>query len=155
MRLTHWAKNDNWRYDPNRSYVQPDSHDPIQHPEGCYGMKPVGWWLSDDSKGRGWYDWAKAENYWSNIYQVAVPEVNENRLLILDDVSSVKTVNELLEEQNGCWQWGYIAKKYAGCLFYAADAQHAFHDLPEMRLMWLRTWDCNSACVWDLTAVSL
>ena len=155
MRLTHWTQENSWRYDPNRRYQHTNTHDAGGHPDRCYGMKPSGMWLSDDTHHRGWGQWVKAEMPDTNYWAAGDVKVDASRLLVLQGRAASGLIDQLLEEQNGCWQWDTIAERYAGCLYYAGSDSALGARMPNYQLMWMSTWDCDSACIWDLSSVSV
>ena len=138
-----------FEYNPNQKYFQ------------LMNFKPAGFWLSDDSRGRGWYHW-RLENGYDDMPSPACFEILDfSKLLIIDVPSQLPEKYKRWpgdsdynhKERGGVVEqilWRDIAKHYSGIYVrnYSHDMEHRW---PEQ---WYYAWDCDSACIWDLSVIS-
>ena len=156
MILTHYSAKP-LRLDRKRIYqIQP------------YSGKPVGLWLSDESvKEDGWETNGKQMFGSEDFTNAAFFKLDLSRVLWLQCLSDMERFtkvwgaeplplfpsNQYLfsAQQTLKYQtirWNDVANHYGGILItpYLWKARHKF--------LWYYTWDCSSACVWDLNLLS-
>lgn len=78
-----------------------------------------------------------------------------SRLLVLKGGAAADLVAQLLEDQGGCRQWGWVAERYSGCLLYAGSEPLPIPSREGYAypLLWISGWDYDSACIWDMRAL--
>lgn len=123
MILTHFARDAAWTFDAFKVY------DVV----GLNPRKPAGLWLSDERPGKfGWQAWCDLNGFRTDRLEHPVQfHVDESRLLFVDwgDLSNLTTEPD----------WAVVKRRCAGA--------YGFNDLYSFG------WDCDSACVWDLSAL--
>ena len=157
MILTHWHGPD-WRFDPNRDYGE-------QQDGSTYGRwrcdKPSGLWLSDDNR-FGWKEWCDREDFgFADTERCTSFSVDESRILMLDTTSPSfkhivgKMVSSPIDGRPvGFTNWRFVASNWCGV--YMDEGGHAvFFDGGMTLPHWVYGWDCASACVWDLSCITL
>jgi hypothetical protein len=151
LTFTHQAGQD-WVFDPARTYEQKDGW-----------WKPTGLWLSVDGD---WERWLVASDYLDDESWGAVTVefmLDVDRCLVLSSVEDIDRFDRdyvvpntptdpgLFEARNHI-NWAPLTSQYAGIVIapYQNARRHG-HDASG----WYDTWDVASACVWDLSAVTL
>jgi hypothetical protein len=143
VRFTHASSEPGWTFDPTRTYEQ---HSPGSRK---WTLKPNGLWLSVNGD---WERWREEEHYGVGTPVVASFRVDFSRLrVVTDDEQWVGFCNEVpwldvsgLEVPD----WSWIATQYAGIVIAPYLHRYRFES-------WYYPWDCASACVWDLSAISV
>jgi hypothetical protein len=122
-------------------------------------FKPHGLWLSDESD-HGWAKWCKDENFRINELKYELPVTidltkiaiitNRKRLELFTAAFKATPFPELVflpHDLHMHLNWQAIAKEYKGILItpYIWGCRYDF--------MWYYSWDCASACIWDLSAI--
>ena len=156
MKFTHHAYrhksgDTEWTFDESKTY----NNDPDEH-----GFKPNGLWLSVDG---GWRDWCSGEMpHWLEGPEIEFT-VDLSRILVIDTVAKLDAFNETYATPFGTAfylnspaenkpyplfvNWKPLTERYSGIMiapyFYARRYCGFYYP-----------WDCASACVWDLTAVT-
>lgn len=134
-----------WEFDPTRTYDQATP--------SAVG-KPWGLWLSVDDDWRRWCDddsgWTVADPHYF--------EVDTEACLAL---SSAEDIDALTREygipESGFrsdWihkiDWARVAERYAGIVI----APYIWSRRLDGGASWYYGWDCASACIWDLSALT-
>ena len=151
MILTHYPRTpEGWSFLPRKRYPA----------RGCRGNhKPFAFWLSDED-GFGWSSWCEREAYRGFGGRGYDFQVDADRLLVVRGLDDLPV--DVFGEQNADhWtncrsrvppRWDLLAQCYAGILVYP----HEFAEWKDTAAaLWLVSWDCDSAAVWDLSAVRL
>lgn len=141
MILNHYSK-EILKFDSNRIY--PPSRDE-------YAMKPIGFWLSDDSREDGWVWWCSAESFRLDYLRYQTPfEVDDSNILHLAGASQiVQFTQEWGKPIPGTRlpyiDWDGLKEKYSGIVIspYCWSVR--------LELLWYYSWDFASACIWDLS----
>lgn len=146
MRLTHHKLNDPnplmWAYDPQRTY---DNGKPM--------IKPNGFWLSVDGDWQRWMD--DEEIDWCSKDPVEFTLLAPGRVLTLDCAEDIDQFTKQYVDQHNehrvVIDWQPLTEHFAGimiapCIWERRLAPHT---------MWYYGWDAASACVWDLSVISL
>ena len=115
-------------------------------------MKPVGLWLS---VGRAWQRWCEAEDFHlEDLRRLHYVWVRRDGLLILRSERDIdRFTREYLDaaatSEYRSIDWGKVAARYTGIVIapYCWKRRMAHHT------SWYYTWDCASACVWDLSII--
>ena len=144
--LTHFPRDpEGWRFDPDRQYVQPGN-----------AGKPAGLWLSDESPGGfGWKEWCGMEQFGWDFTAGVEFEVDWSRVLVVKEGDPILDEGDPLREALGMPLWGWhlwesVAAKWSGVFM------RPHTDIPHWpRPLWTLGWDCDSACVWDLSCLRL
>jgi hypothetical protein len=133
-----------------------------QSPEG--GMKPAGFWVSDESTDWGWYAWATAEAFHLDALTYATPIslVPDHRVAILhtrtdlrrwtDDYGMALPGTESLpwsRREGMAIDWACVAQDYQGVII----TPYQWSLRLDERCFWYYGWDCASGCIWDATAI--
>ena len=142
--LTHFpATPDGWSFLPTKRYVS-----------GCTvgNHKPHAFWLSDESA-FGWSAWCEGE-------EIPISGEGHSFAVDADRLLVVRTLDDLpmdvfgkhwaLDDFTSPPKWELLAERYAGILVYPSQMDHLDRLRPGL---WLNCWDCDSAAVWDLSAV--
>lgn len=123
-------------------------------------FKPTGLWYGlDDS----WSEWciSAGESAWVQVYNYQL-EVDESRLLL---INSLDSLYHFYEHYHEVWlqragiadferiNWNAVAQDYAGIEIRDYHALKWSHNLPIGGITWLYGWDCDSGCIWDLSAI--
>lgn len=152
MKLVHW------------------SHKVVTEVRGAHqnklrtGMKPNGFWLSDESRGAyGWRQWCKSEGFrlWGFRYEHHIELADDAKILYLrtakdiDDFSEEYKLDDELNRRmaeigNSIYHidWKRVAKKYHGIIItpYQWSQRLGRHS-------WYYSWDCASGCIWNRRAI--
>lgn len=138
MKLTHHPEQ-GWTFDPDRQYQQ------------VRGMKPTGLWLSVDDDWRRWcrdeeLDWA------DRAPDVPFEIVDPSRILALTTAEDLDMFSEKfidLFADHYYVEWELLTQHFAGILIAPYQWSRRLH----FKTSWYYTWDCASACIWDLSVV--
>ena len=139
--FTHHPRGD-WpfTFDPTRTYEQVD-----------YDMKPKGFWLSVDDDWRRWCKGDGMDDWVDGITPVEF-DVDTNACLWLDTAEAIDRFHA--EHHTDHFRreyyidWRPVADTYAGIIIAPYQWSRRL-DGPS----WYYTWDCASACVWDLSVL--
>ena len=143
--FTHHPRGEGkFAFDPTRTYVQ----------DGPRQFKPNGLWLSVDDDWRRWCDsegmsYADAE---------PVPfNVETERILWLTNVEEIDAFTlEFTEPQTDSYvvhiDWRRVSRQHAGIIIAPYQWQRR---LDGRASSWYYPWDCASACVWDLSTLTV
>ena len=156
MILTHFAKANVFVFDPNRTYDH-------RRPPLIINGKPSGLWLSDESEdAHGWGKWLDEEGYCRDYKNIIQFEVDMSRILYVDK-DNIDGLNLPYSKSNEHYPWHLIAEKWGGIFVRHTFELWAEHSHPKLDnnwwgedlgiRKWLYAWDCDSACVWDLSCV--
>lgn len=113
--------------------------------------KPAGLWISKEGK----HDW---ESYARRRFHFdCLKYVHEVKLFAGIPLLRLETKKSLLDftEKYGCEdasfniKWDIVARKYQGIII----APFQPRALEEEKLLWYRTWDCASGCIWNKFAI--
>jgi hypothetical protein len=119
-----------------------------------YLFKPNGMWYAMDYRWQAWCDEHDAWRF-ANYRYVYALAVDTSKVCVLDDVKPAMAFH---------WKYGYSREGN----FKAIDWEKVMADYSgiEVRnydelnlacsfrsVIWLRNWDVNSGCIWDLSAV--
>ena len=118
-------------------------------------FKPRGLWYDFDND---WIDFVTRNQFnWlsKNNYHI---EVDQSRILVLDSDKDVATFTEkYIKDTNGVYffiDWSKVAEDYSGIEMPNYNKLRHFHGLEMvMKLLWIRSWDVKSGCIWDLSAI--
>lgn len=130
--------------DHARTYEQPAAH-----------FKPVGLWLSVDED---WKRWCDAEDFNAEalVHRTQV-DVGTANLLVIDNVEALDAftaryrLRGMEYEALRAIDWPRVKSLYDGIVIapYLWERRLAEHTF------WYYTWDCASACVWNVAALSV
>ena len=140
--LTHYPREpEGWRFDASRQYEQPGN-----------AGKPAGLWLSDESPGGfGWKEWCAMESFAWDFTGGVEFAVDWSRVLVVkagDDLLREKNIWEMPNPYDYRSPWNDVAAKWSGVYM------RPHTDIPYWpRPLWTLSWDCDSACVWDLSCL--
>ena len=152
--LTH-IHGDAFEFDPNRTYDHPGYHRTV--------YKPHGLWLSDERNGGddGWLGWrdeigsrglwpAQATDFEVDMANVLVLRANDP--LVYAKIKALPRIR--CDRYRDAWHthWTDVAKHHTGV--YLSGNIYDKVDLG-IEETWRLTWDCASACVWDLSCLKL
>lgn len=147
MKLTHANKKnaDPWTFDPTFTYSNEGKR-----------FKPEGLWLSVDGD---WEDWCENEGMtgWAD------GDITEFTLLEPERVLTLTTVDEILgfskvitagtnsSIEQYSLPWYTLVEHWAGIIIapYQWSLRH------DHRTHWYYSWDCASACIWDLSVLEV
>jgi hypothetical protein len=115
-------------------------------------MKPLGIWLS---VGRAWQRWCEDENFsperLTHVHRVTIATDHLLRLQSTKDIDVFTqryAATSPLSEYRAI-DWGRVARDYDGILI----APYCWSCRLTRHTSWYYTWDCASACVWNLSAI--
>ena len=143
--FTHHPRGDGeFTFDPTRTYEQ----------KGPRQFKPHGFWLSVDDD---WRRWCSDEGM---SYADAEPvpfAVDTDHVLWLTTVGEIDAFTDEYEEPGsgpfGVYiDWSRVSERHAGIVIAPYQWQRR---LDGRAHSWYYPWDCASACVWDLSALSV
>lgn len=135
-------------FDPLKKYNQKDMGN----------FKPRGLWLSDETANLSWSEWCKGESWGLErlnhktdfLCQTSSWLVlkNSNEILAFTDEFSIEMypgaqINKI--------DWFRVVREYSGILITPYDYHLRLH----AETHWYYGWDCASACVWDLSTISI
>jgi hypothetical protein len=136
-------------FDPSRTY---ESHrDPY--------FKPCGLWLSVEGNDDGWKDWCVSEdwNTESLTHSTDFALVPGANVLFLTTAEEVLAFTKRWQQAGLAadpWRsrmidWPAVMKLYDGIVI----APYQWELRMERETFWYYSWDCASACIWNLSAV--
>lgn len=134
--LTHNTSSES--IDLTRTYIQQ------------FDIKPIGLWYAMDND---WIKWVKTEGMpwiYPNDFTM---KLDKTDILVLDSIADFKNFNTDYTVFNSfiSIDWVRVADKYKGIEIPNYNkVRHHFFDMP---MTWILTWDVNSGCVWDLSAI--
>ena len=113
---------------------------------------PQGLWLSDE-RSYGWsHKCHEAECFLEKLNHQTKFRLDMKNILVLDSESKISSLTKsycidrysepLLTPLN----WENIKKEYSGVYISNYNREHDTY-------LWYMKWDCNSACIWDLSVV--
>lgn len=154
MRMSHWT-GPNWTYDPRRTY-RPGCR---KHAITELGFKPNGFWLSVD----GHDDWAGwcLDNLFNldRLYHRHEFKVRRSMIHSVLWIESERELEAFNAEYAVNWKvraplqlevdWPRLRERYSGIVI----APHQVNHRLDPDYTWYSTWDCSSACFWDLKAL--
>lgn len=129
-----------WEFDATRTYSQTKSW-----------CKPTGFWLSVDDDWRRWCE--GDEMSWANSEPVAF-DLDTDRCLWLKSVEDIDKFHlEYVAGQDAYRiDWTPVIDSYAGIIIAPYQWERRLGgDASD----WYYPWDCASACIWDLSTLSL
>ena len=159
MRMTHYTtrfngkKNEHGDFDPARRYPADIS----------VAQKPTGLWLSDD-RNYGWAQYSKDSWPEQPCEPQWIFEVDMDRILVVDDsnlldmLKMARNSDKHEDHPRQRYPWRVFREQWAGVYF--SPHEHKFTEVTygegfDTARAWILCWDCDSACVWDLSAVRL
>lgn len=142
------------------------------YPDGGW-MKPSGLWVSADDFGDGWADWCRDEDFntggITHMHRVVLkPEAKILWLWTLQDLCDLQSCLGIIDGTRDSTflqriNWLRLqADNFdgVGIADYRKLAwDDTFVDLrfgrvcPRLDFGWVNSWDCSSACIWNLDAV--
>lgn len=144
MILSHFSPNP-LKFNPNQEY---------SHREGFH--KPSGFWLSDEFTTDGWKDWCKGNDFRvGHLKHETLFYVDPRKYLWLKTVHDLDDFSAQYEKELGDTgpkgiNWERVMHDHKGLII--TPYQYA------RRLtgpIWYYSWDCASACIWDLEGVKV
>ena len=137
--FTHHPRGERpFTFDPTRTYDQVE-----------YDMKPKGFWLSVDDD---WRRWCKDEQMeWADVDPIAF-DLNTDACLWLDTPEAIDRFHA--EHHTDHFRreyyidWRPVSADYAGIIIAPYQWSRRLNG-PS----WYYSWDCASACIWDLSAL--
>lgn len=121
-------------------------------------FKPSGLWLSDESA-YGWKEWCRDQDFRMETCEFETRfKIKTKEILVLNTDKAILSFHEKYFRKKksaarfsaGDIDWSAVADAHKGILITPYSWELRCH--PEM--MWYYTWDCASACIWDLSALS-
>lgn len=144
LRLTHFTDKP-LRFDPTRQY---------DNEKQIHWSKPQGLWLSDESD-HGWTQWCQGADFQlESLAFATVFECDTSQWCVINKPSElIDFTSEYGTETYYKFtleiDWKRVMRQYAGILI--TPYQWKLRLNPQTH--WYYSWDCASACVWDLTSV--
>lgn len=143
MKLTHHPRPGvEWHYDPTRTYDAIDG-----------GYKPRGLWLSVDGDWRRWCEDEEME--WVDDAEVEFTISDPERVLWLRDADDI---DQFTAEWTSFARWErrpdwkrLRTAGWAGLMIAPYCWERRLSDYT----FWYYGWDCASACVWDLSVLTM
>lgn len=141
MKLSHYpTKTDGtFVFDPTLDY---DNSKPA--------MKPTGLWLGVDGDWKRWVD--DEEMGWCDgIQEVFFELIEPHRVLILTDTEEIDqfTKEHVGTSDHYYINWGPLTDQVAGIMIAPYCWERRLHH----ETSWYYSWDCASACIWDLSVL--
>lgn len=153
MIFTHHANKDRvdnvneWKYDPIRTYENDQ-----------YSQKPKGIWLSVDDDWRRWCHDSDCHHFVDGKPEILF-HVDTNKIRVIDTVDELDFFFENYVLPNGepggdfpgnpfRVNWTPLTKGYSGIMIapYLWERQDYWFYM---------SWDCASACIWDLDVITM
>lgn len=132
-------------FDPARSYLS-DTSD---------FFKPRGLWLSVVGEG-DWKNWCESESF--NVdglkYTTDFTLSPDSNVLQLTDDLSIRIFSQRFRRligRSSYIDWVHVASLYDGLVI----APYSWKCRLDLETFWYYSWDCASACIWNLRAVQL
>lgn len=121
-------------------------------------LKPGGLWLSDDSRNCGWARWCLIEDFMPDrlAYKYAI-EIDLANILIINNLEQIEKITKEnlvfhIKYRYFDMNWNEIHAQYKGVLF--SPYEKYYNELNDLeKYLWWSGIDCDSACVWDHTAI--
>ena len=142
MRFTHHPRFPDFRFDPDKIYDNTDAT-----------FKPRGLWLSVDGD---WQRWCKDEEmYLDRTHSDEIVfEVNFDRVLHLQNSADIDRFTQQYGTNRrsdfGYLDWIDVAEQWDGMVI----APYCWERRLDINATWYYPWDCASACIWNLNAVT-
>lgn len=132
-----------WVFDPAHTYTEREP----------FSMKPSGFWLSVD---HDWGRWCRGEGMDHWLGDPVEFHLDADAVLWL---RSVADIDQFSRDHAGnstkdhVWdiEWAPVIEEYAGIVI----APYQWSRRLEGSASWYYSWDCASACIWDLSALTL
>lgn len=153
MKFTHHPRSvtdecvKDWAFDPARTYQQQTD------PRGIGMWKPRGFWLSVDD------DWRRfcEDSEWNLPLTNPIEfKVARDRVLVLSDTQMIRDFSAKYAitadrdpDYHRAVDWPRLSGEYAGIVI----APYCWELRLDSMVSWYYTWDCASACIWDLSAI--
>ncbi len=145
--LSHFTQHP-FRFESEREY--PTSENEMG------GFKPNGLWLSDEGD-LGWKRWCELEKWGTHTLRFETKFLcDTSKWLVLRSTEELwaftkREVAKLPDAPSGTGliDWPRVQGAFSGILItpYNWDMRHS------SKASWYYTWDCASACVWDLSTI--
>lgn len=137
-------------------------------------LKPTGLWLSDETADNGWFSWCTVNGFWienlAYAYKInidltdgilmiettddLVEFINNYQLLFETEIPGLsKEKNESLQSLEAKYiNWELVTKNFKGIFirYHNIDWHWRFTSAH----LWVSSWDCDSACIWDLSCIN-
>lgn len=148
--LTHFSENE-WTFD--QGFVYPKNPTDLQDERLTF--KPKGLWLSDETQ-FGWKQWCENEDFRTEHLKVEKSFLlDPSSICILDSDTKIQHFDEeyrlsIRPDFTHVYiiDWNRVSSKYKGILISPYSWRM------RMGPMWYYGWDCASACIWDLSALT-
>lgn len=153
--LVHFSS-ESLAFDPARTYDNEGEH-------RSFNLKPRGLWLSDEAEdAHGWRKWCEGESFALDRLAYRTTFLCDvSNWVVIDTPSKLEkfgkqfqkpvpflTNNSNIPDQwNSIVDWDSVKKEFAGILISPYQYSMRFD------VVWYYSWDCASACVWDLKTV--
>jgi hypothetical protein len=141
MILSHFT-NKKFIFNPEKFYPLTRNHN-----------KPYGLWLSDESD-HGWRTWCRSEKYrLTRLRCHSKFNCDTSNWLVLRSSSEIKSFTETYQSSDNDYysiDWMRVQKEFKGILITPYQWQCRLNQ----KSRWYYSWDCASACVWDLTTIT-
>lgn len=118
-----------------------------------FDIKPIGLWYAMDND---WIKWVKGEQMPWIYPNDFVLKIDKTDILVLESIDDFKHFNKEYAVFNSyiSIDWARVAEKYKGVEIPNYDKiRHYNFEFFDTTMMWTRTWDVKSGCVWDLSAI--
>lgn len=138
-----------WHFSGKKLVFDSSRQYPGVHP---YRMKPSGLWLSDETD-LGWKQWCTNEDWnTSDLRHCSQFDCDTSRWLCIGNLEQILEFTSKYKKHGSYHNpidWGRVKQDYSGIIItpYLWRAR--------MNLHWYYGWDCASACVWDLSTVTM
>lgn len=148
MILSHFSK-EKFEFDPKWDYSDSKKRGSR--------MKPGGLWLSDESD-YGWKQWCESAEFRLDYFAYKTDfEIDLKDVVVLDtDEKFIKFNEEFSHPYIAGFrdikriEWRSISDRYKGVVI----SPYRWSLRLELGMSWYYGWDCASACIWDLSAVT-
>lgn len=131
-------------------------HMPQMVQGGRWWSKPTGLWLTPVESDLCWKQWCRHNDYRpQNLVCANEVDVNMNNMLVLSTPAELYSFSdEYCIGKDDSWgsagtsvNWSRVADRYDGIFIspYQWECR--------MDLGWYYTWDCDSGCVWNVSAI--
>lgn len=135
------------------------------NPEGSELGKPLGLWYGF---GSNWINFIKDGVTWDADYGTTLKSVIGDEIYIYKiylDLSNIIILNTNDKVYDFCEEysfgdkidWTKVSKKYKGIEipnFESLGVRSWWKDKRDNKYEWLYTWDVNSGCIWDVSAIT-
>lgn len=136
------------------SREQIDELSPVKYEQGEIGVyrKPVGLWLSVDGE-YDWQWWCENESFGIGAFRHTVLLRPDANVLVIGTLDEFDAFQRRYESRIASWpydalgiDWEEVARDFSGIVI-------APYQWSRRLGTWYYTWDCASACIWDLYAL--